>query len=155
MPTPKGSIDKDVNTELSQKSVISTLKQYSDLEKECLKKLFETQPFTIINDQWPGTDFLDANYMGGRALLKYNIRHEFHIKIGELMKALEDTPEKAKDIADSLKTLIDLTFISFAKAETMFSKDDRLTADQFIEHLRSHWGKYLQIYVQSWDKGSK
>jgi hypothetical protein len=54
-------------------------------------------------------------------------------------------------VAEKLKTLIDLTFISYAKAETMFEQEEQMTAEAFIDHLRANWGRFLEVYVKTWD----
>jgi hypothetical protein len=149
--TPNGPLDKNVDTQQTQNEVLATLKAFGDQEKAALKSLFTNQPFTIVNDQWSGKDFLETTHMGGTALLKYNMRHDFHRKTKELMDALASSPETAPQVAEKLKTLIDLTFISYAKAETMFEQEEQMTAEAFIDHLRSNWGRFLEVYVKTWD----
>jgi hypothetical protein len=148
--TPKGKIDKGLDSEASQNAVLQTLTQFSEIEKASIRQLFQIQPFTIINAEWGGVDFLESCHMGGTAVLKYNMRHAFHSKTKELMDALKDNPDQASDIADSLKCLIDLTFIAYAKAETQFAPDDTMNAQQYIEFMRSWWGQYLKQYVTKW-----
>ena len=149
--TPKGKLDKGIDSEASQNSVLQTLTQFSDIEKASLRQLFKIQPFTIINAEWTGVDFIESCHMGGAAVLKYNMRHVFHSKTKELMDALKNEPEKAADIADSLRCLIDLTFIAYAKAETQFTPDEDMSARDYIEFMRSHWGQYLRLYVTKWE----
>lgn len=149
--TPAGPLDKNVDPQKSQNDVLAALQSYDDLQKAALKAQFASQPFTIVNEQWPGKDFLETNHMGGTALLKYNMRHDFHRKTKELMDALTQSPESAPQIAEKLKTLIDLTFISYAKAETMFDREESLTAEAFIDHLRANWGRFLEVYVKTWE----
>jgi hypothetical protein len=148
---PSGPFDKDVNREQTQKTVLDGLAQYSDQEKAALKSLFASQPFTIVNSAWPGKEFLETTHMGGSALMRYNLRHIFHQKTKALMDAVVNAPEDAPEIADDLKTLIDLVFISYAKAETMFGHSETMTAEAFIDHLRANWGRFLEVYVSTWD----
>ena len=150
---PNGPLDRDVNRESTQNEALRSLKNFDDQQKAAIKALFASQPFTIVNDEWPGVDFLEVTHLGGSALMRYNLRHVFHQKTKALTDALESAPENAPKIAEDLKTLIDLVFISYAKAETMFSKTDEMTADTFIDYLRSHWGKFLEVYLVTWSKG--
>jgi hypothetical protein len=148
---PNGPLDRDVNREATQNAALKALKNFDDQEKAALKSLFASQPFTIVNDEWPGREFLEVTHMGGAALMRYNLRHVFHQKTKELTESLVTAPETAPKIAEDLKTLIDLVFISYAKAETMFSNTDVMTADTFIDHLRANWGYYLNVYLAEWN----
>ena len=42
-----------------------------------IRNLFESQPFTINETEWRGSKFFDSMHVGGRAILEYNMDHEF------------------------------------------------------------------------------
>jgi hypothetical protein len=37
----------------------------------------------------------------------------------------------------------------------MFDKEMKLTAEEFIEHLRMSWGHYLSSYIKTWKQQVK
>ena len=54
-----------------------------------------------------------------------------------------------------LAALLDLLLISYSKAEAMFDRELKLTAEEFIEHLRMNWGHYLNSYIKTWKEQVK
>ena len=48
--------------------------------------------------------------------------------------------------------LIDMLLIAYAKSESMLNPNDKLTALDLIDHLKSSWGQYLKTYMTTWQK---
>lgn len=114
------------------------------------KSLFESQPFTIEETVWRGSKFFDSMHVGGRAILEYNMDHEFFKRINELLTNLEAgaDPESAS-VARELKVLIDLMIVSYSRAEANFADDTMLKAGDFIERIRNDWGQFLKSYINT------
>jgi len=151
--TPKSMIDRGKDKGLEADKLLSTLgDQYDEAQKAKLKHLWMDQPFTIMNASWVGGDFFDAQHLGGSSVLKFNLAHNFHVLLTDLMKRLEDSPSNAPEVAAQLREVVDLLLISYAKAEGTFEPQEHLPAEQFVEHLRSAWGKFLKTYLETWKK---
>jgi len=117
-----------------------------------IRNLFESQPFTIEETVWRGSKFFDSMHVGGRAILEYNMDHEFFDRINELLSMLE--AEEDADpmlIATELKVLIDLLIVSYSRAEANFADDTMLKAGDFIEQIRNYWGQFLKSYINTRD----
>ena len=117
-----------------------------------IRNLFESQPFTINETEWRGSKFFDSMHVGGRAILEYNMDHEFFDRINELLSILE--AEEDADpmlIATELKVLIDLLIVSYSRAEANFADDTMLKAGDFIEQIRNYWGQFLKSYINTRD----
>lgn len=114
-------------------------------------ELFKSQPFTIHDSQWKGPMFFDPHFLGGAAVLDYNLQHAFFVELQRIRSEIE-AGVNVKENAGRLKTLIDLLIISFAKAESMFEVGNQFTSEQFVELLRNSWGQFLQSYVWTWQK---
>lgn len=123
----------------------------TDRERSAWVTKFKSQPFTIHDGQWKGTTFFDPHFLGGTAVLEYNMQHVFFEILNEIRRAVDDQ-ENVQDNAHRIKTLIDLLLISFAKAEGMFEQGLELKSEDFVEQLRTNWGNYLQSYVKTWMK---
>jgi hypothetical protein len=117
-----------------------------------IRNLFGSQPFTIEETVWRGSKFFDSMHVGGRAILEYNMDHEFFDRINELLSDLE-TDEDADPmlIATELKVLIDLLIVSYSRAEANFADDTMLKAGDFIEQIRNYWGQFLKSYINTRD----
>lgn len=117
-------------------------------------ELFKSQPFTIVDSTWKGPTFFDPHFLGGVAVLDYNLQHPFFVEMLQLQQAIQ-AGEDVQANAARLKVLIDLLIISFAKAESMFEVTHNYTSEQFVELLRNNWGQFLQSYVWTWQKERK
>jgi hypothetical protein len=124
------------------------LKNADEQQKAAWKAKFQSQPFTIIDDEWRGPEFFETVFLGGKSILKYNMRHVFFAEIEQVRQKLgagdSNNPE-----ARRLKALVDLALIAYAKSEAMFDPSIQLSAERFIEQLRMNWGNYLSNYIET------
>ncbi len=153
--TPKNVIDagKDLDEE-TRKLADDFLKDADEQVKAQWHAKFKSQPFTIVDAEWRGPEFVETNHLGGVDVLKYNMRHVFFTEINAIRKALaEDETELPH--ARRLKALIDLLLISYSKAEAMFDRGAQLTAERFVEQIRMNWGHYLTNYIDTYNQQSK
>jgi polyhydroxyalkanoate synthesis regulator phasin len=155
-PTPKNVIDKGKSVdEEARKLTDQLLKNADEQQKALWRAKFKSQPFTIVDDQWKGPEFVETNHLGGVDVLKYNMQHAFFAEIAAIRTALASGDPEELKYSQYLSALIDLLLISYSKAEAMFDKDLELRAEKFIEQLRMSWGNYLANYIETWKKGSE
>jgi len=111
---------------------------------------FEAQPFTIIDGDWKGNEFVQIVHTSKGAVLKYNMRHPFHKKILELQTIVEKNQgqNEITFAAKRLKSLIDLLLISYCKSELAFDNHDKWTPEDLVEDLRINWGRFLDKYLK-------
>jgi len=154
-PTPTNAIDKGKNIDDEVRKVTDEFLQGADDQKKAQwHAKFKSQPFTIIDGEWKGPEFIETNHLGGNDVLKYNRRHVFFSEI-ESIKAVLSEDETEYEYSRRLAALVDLLLISYSKAEAMFDRDLQLTAEEFIEHLRMNWGHYLNSYIKTWKQQVK
>ncbi len=152
-PTDKSIIDENINFEdESDVFIKEKYKNYDDIQKNSLKQLFSSQPFTIMDESWRGPYFMDSKFLGGKTVIEYNRDHEFFQAIYEILDNLKnDGIDKEQAVLD-LKALLDVLLISFVKSESRFSLEDSFTAEDFFDQMKSNWGQYLNNYVRTWKK---
>ena len=151
-PTDKSAIDKGKDKETEARKLVEDLKQNDDNQKKAAWVLkFSSQPYSIVDDGWRGPDFIETNHLGGADVIKYNNEHLFFQVLNGIFNSLNIEDQDTKT-ALKLKNLIDLLLISYSKAEAKFENDLEMTAEQFIEQLRSNWGQYLKSYINTWIK---
>jgi hypothetical protein len=148
--TPKGVIDKkkDIEKE-TEKYTEQWLKDEDARQKAAWKAKFQSQPFTIIDGEWRGPEFVEIANLGGASVLRYNMRHDFFQELESIRKDLA-TSETENPHARKLKVLIDLLLISYAKAETMFEPETPMKAEKLLEQLKMNWGNYLSNYLETY-----
>jgi hypothetical protein len=149
--TPTNLLDKNKDVEEETDNFTETeewLKHADDQKKAAWKAKFQSQPFTIVDDQWKGPEFFETHFLGGKSVLKYNKRHAFFVEIEAIRKHLADDPNSNPQ-ARRLKALIDLLLIAYAKSEVMFDPSLTMSAERFIEQLRMSWGNYLANYIET------
>ena len=151
-PTGRSEIDshKDKKKEVPE-FVKNHAEHYNKEEQAMLATLFESQPFSIMEQRWKDSKFFESSHLGGSAVLEYNMGHPFFERIYASIGALEAEGKNYK-IAKELKVMIDLLVISYARSESRFASDDNYSAEDFLELLRSNWGQYLQQYLKRWQK---
>jgi hypothetical protein len=151
-PTPKNVLDseKDPDAE-TQKFTDEWLKHAGEQQKAAWKAKFQSQPFTIIDEEWRGPEFFETSFLGGNSVLRYNMRHVFFSEIEKIGKRLAESDEDNKD-ARRLKALIDLLIISYAKSEAMFDPRLEMSVEKFIEQSRMNWGHYLSSYLDVYNR---
>lgn len=151
---PNNVLDQDKDIEEETEKLTETedwLKHADDQRKAAWKAKFQSQPFTIIDDQWKGPEFFETLFLGGKSVLKYNMRHVFFAEIEAIRKHLENETNSNPQ-ARRLKALIDLLLIAYAKSEAMFDPTLTMPAERFIEQLRMNWGNYLSNYLDTFQK---
>ncbi len=154
--TPKNVIDRGKSVdEEARKLADQILKNADEQQKALWRAKFKSQPFTIIDDQWRGPEFVETNHLGGVDVLKYNMQHVFFSEIAQIRAALSSGDQEELKYSQHLSALIDLLLISYSKAEAMFEKDLELRAEKFIEQLRMTWGNYLANYIETWKKDAQ
>ena len=145
---PESLIDKgkDIDKEIEVYSA-QHLKKCSEREKAQWSAIFKSQPFTIIDDNWRGGDFVEVRHLGRSSILVYNNSHKF---FEEIFKIKQELSKEDMDnlTANKLRALIDLLLISYAKAETMVGSE----AESIVEHLKTNWGHFLSSYIESYKK---
>lgn len=146
-PTPKNETSKGKNTdEEIDKFTKEWLADADDASRKKWESKFAGQPFTIIDENWRGPEFMEVAHLGGSDVLKYNMRHSFFGELEAIRVAIKNG--EADDAnALRLRLLIDLLLISFAKAQAMFDPSLTMTAEQLLEQLRMNWGNYLSNYI--------
>lgn len=123
--------------------------------KERLKQL----PFSIVDMQWPGKEFVQIEHLGTNTIVKLNNKHPFFTRIyapvlkvaGALdgKKGKEEgqaplpTAEEFQQMARLLHVGLDLLILAYAKAESMDVDPEEKYGD-----LRSHWGMFLYNMIQ-------
>lgn len=149
--TPTNILDQNKDIETETENFTETeewLKHADDQKKAAWKAKFQSQPFTIVDDQWKGPEFFETHFLGGKSVLKYNMRHAFFAEVEAIRQHLANDPNSNPQ-ARRLKALIDLLLIAYAKSEVMFEPSQTMSAERFIEQLRMSWGNYLANYIET------
>ena len=151
-PTPKNILDQGKNLEdESGKAADEFLKNEDDRQKAAWKTKFQSQPFTIMDAEWRGPEFVETNHLGGNDVLRYNMRHIFFGEIEAIRDRLAASGDDNSD-AQNLRVLIDLLLISYAKAEAMIDPKHQWTAERLLEEVRMNWGNYLKNYIETYKR---
>ncbi len=121
--------------------------------KERLKQL----PFSIVDMQWPGKEFIQIEHLGTNTVVKLNNKHPFFTRIySPVLKAAgvldskngsaelsQPTAEEFKQMARLLHVGLDLLILAYAKGESMAADPEEKYGD-----LRGHWGMFLYNMIQ-------
>jgi hypothetical protein len=151
-PTPKSVLDRDKDLdEESNKVMEEWLAHEDERQKAAWKAKFQSQPFTILDAEWRGPEFVETNHLGGRDVLRYNMRHVFFSEL-EAIRSNFDSNGSEDGNARKLRALIDLLLISYAKAESMIDPTLQWTPERLLEELRMNWGNYLKNYIDTFNK---
>jgi hypothetical protein len=154
-PTPKGVLDAGKNIDAEAAKVTNDWLQHQDeTQKAAWAAKFKSQPFTIIDADWRGPEFVETSHLGGADVLRYNVRHAFFAEISSIREALKSAGNGA-DHARRLSVLIDLLLISYAKAETMIDPKSQWTPEKLLEAMRINWGHYLSNYIATCKRESE
>ena len=148
-PVPKSKIDVNTNTEKEIEKVAKIASGGQKEEEARWKAKFSSQPFTIGEQPWPGSTFIDIHRMGGADALFYNNRHKFFEVLSLLKAEIRDGFEVDFN-AERLTILIDMLLISYAKAEAMLSPTEQLAPMDLVDQLKNNWGQYLKTYITTW-----
>lgn len=110
---------------------------------------FKEQPFSIKDDSWPGTNFMDISHMGGSDLLIYNTRHPLIDTFRTIQQEITDGVNLEAN-AVRLVALTDIIFMAYGKAISMIQLDQSIPGKQFKEEVITNWGSFLSSYINSW-----
>lgn len=122
---------------------------------EKIKAHLQEMPFSIVDMQWPGKEFIEIEHLGVNTIVKLNNRHPFFTKIySQVLKAAGHlraagasegdesqavmTEEEIRRLARVVHLGLDLLIFAYAKAESMDPNPDDKYGD-----LRTQWGMYL------------
>lgn len=149
-PSPKNIIDVDKNLDEEAKKITEALlTDATQQQKTQWETKFKSQPFTIMDAYWKGSDFIETDHLGGADVIKYNTNHAFFHEINSIKDELNKSSDST-EIARKIIALLDLLLMSFSKAEAMFEKGEKLSPENFSEVLKNQWGNYLSSYIKSW-----
>lgn len=122
---------------------------------EELKKRFKQLPFSIVDMQWPGKEFIEIEHLGSNTIVKLNNQHPFFTKIyspvlkaaGVLKANMTEggnalNGEDLRRLARTVHVGLDLLIVAYAKAESMDPNPEEKFGD-----LRTQWGMFLYNYV--------
>lgn len=124
---------------------------------EDIKHRLKQFPFSIIDMQWPGKEFIEIEHLGTNTVVKLNNGHPFFTKIyspllkaaGVLTEPTDDPETQAGPSQEELQRLarivhvgLDLLIVSYAKAESI----DPDPAERYGD-LRMQWGMFLYNMV--------
>lgn len=128
----------------------------SEEAKDAVRERVRQLPFTIIDDQWPGSEFFATEHLGGKTIVTYNNKHPFFAKIYSKVLAAAGlhsdgdhqpsiSAENLAEVARVVQIGLDLLIVAYAKAEAM---DDDQANHPLYEALRTQWGLFLSQMVQ-------
>jgi hypothetical protein len=152
-PTDKSKFRADQDKKEEIKTILNEeFGDYDERMRETLQNLFESNPFTIEDKSWPGSQFVDSRHLGGSVVLLYNRRHPFWEETYKLIEGLESSDIDATEVARELRVMMDLLLISYVKAEAKFDEKDKMTTAQWKDYLEQNWGQYLKHYIDRYRK---
>ena len=146
---PEGRIAQGKDHEVEKNTTAQSVSDGNTEEEARWKARFSSQPFTIGERPWPGPTFVDIHFMGGSDALFYNTRHIFFQVLNKIKQEIK-AGINVDFNAERVTVLIDMLLIAYAKSESMLNPNDRLTALDLIDHLKSNWGQYLRTYMTTW-----
>ena len=140
--------DKDPK-QLTQEAAENLLTDQQKQMRAQWETKFEAQPFTIIDNSWKGSEFVQVGHTAKGAVLSYNNRHPFHAELLKIKETIEkNNPEETYKAAKKLNSLIDLLLISYCKSELAFDNDNEMSPEELVEDLRINWGRFLERYLK-------
>ena len=128
---------------------------------EEIKGRIKKLPFSIVDTQWPGKEFIHIEHLGTNTIVKLNNKHPFFAKIyAPVLKAAgildgkdgvpeQVTAEEFQRTARILHVGLDLLLMAYAKAESMDPNPEEKYGD-----LRTEWGMFLYNLIQNLPTGS-
>jgi len=144
---PRGSLPKDGDKEREEETAGKISKKPEDV-KVWIER-FRSQPFTIQDDAWPGSTFMELTHMGGTDLLQYNTRHAFINVLRTIQLEIADGVNEAHN-ANRLNALIDITMMAYGKAQSMLDLEESMTGKRYKETMIANWGQFLEAYISTW-----
>ena len=119
-------------------------------KKEQVKARIKTQPYTVVQESWPGKEMFTVEHLGSNTIVRLNMQHPFYTEVYSKLLAAE-TQEDDVDLGRLAKTTrlgIDLLIAGYARGEGGF---EDLTAID-AEELRTNWGLEVRGLIQHWKK---
>ncbi len=113
-----------------------------------LREQIKSRPITILDAQWPGKEFLVIHHLNGKSVVKLNHRHAFFEQVYAPIKKVADEgaqnmdPEEITDLARRAEAAIDLLFMGYARAESMYEDPER------FDDLRTYWGMFTEALLR-------
>ena len=146
---PLGRMGQGKNHETEIENTAQSVSGNKEEEAARWKAKFMSLPFTIGELAWPGPTFVDIHNMGRSDALFYNTRHIFFEVLNSIKQEIKDGINVEFN-AERITVLIDMLLVAYAKSESMLNPNDKLTAIDLIDHLKSNWGQYLKTYMTTW-----
>ena len=150
---PRDALTQNKDEKKLNANAIDMLDEQSKQARAAWEAKFASQPYTIVDGEWKGDDFVQIAYTKEGAVMKYNLSHPLHKEIISISAAMENEadPEKLKASAKRLKVVNDLILLSFCKAEKQNDESLEINnTEDFLEDLRLNWGRYLKRYVKDY-----
>jgi len=151
---PKDRLTMNKDEEELTRGALDILDETNRQIRAAWEVKFKSQPYTIVDSEWKGDDFVQIAYTRDGAVMKYNLSHPLHKEIIDISSNIEKETDldKLKFYAKRLKNLNDLILLSFCKAEKQNDeKIEIINTEDFLEDLRLNWGRYLKRYVNDKD----
>jgi hypothetical protein len=151
---PKDKLTQDKDSKELRKNALDLLDEKEKQARASWEAKFKSQPYTIVDSEWKGNDFVQIAYTKEGAVMKYNLSHPLHKEIIKISTAMEKEtdPEKLKSNAKRLKVLNDLLLLTFCKAEKQNEPEIEVSnTEDFLEDLRLNWGMYLKRYIKDFE----
>ena len=150
---PKDRLTQGKDETDLRKKALEILDEQGKREKAAWEAKFKSQPYTIVNSEWKGDDFVQIAYTKDGAVLKYNLSHPLHKEILNISSSMEEEtdPEKLRSNAKKLRVISDLIMLAYCKAEKQNDETIEIpNTEDFLEDLRINWGRYLKRYVNDY-----
>ena len=148
-PLPKGRAVKPGDEEQALQDVARTVSGGDETQRAIWEARFQGQPFSIKDDSWPGSNFMDISHMGGSDLLIYNTRHPLIDTFRTIQQEINDGVNLENN-AVRLVALTDIIFMAYGKAISMINPDQSILGKQFKDEVITNWGSFLSSYINSW-----
>ena len=147
---PKAKAGTDVPEE-EKKKRIKKGAETSGRPTESLEKL----PYCVIDDHWPGKDFMTIEHLGANTIVRLNNRHPFFTRIyskvlnaskgrgGEGGNGESMSPQEVQELARVVRLGLDLLLMAYAQAEGQNQHPEETYGD-----LRTNWGMFLHNTIE-------
>lgn len=116
----------------------------TDTEREVYVEKVKELPFVIESVDFPGKQFIDILHVGGKVIIRINIRHKFYREAWKPLKDIADSVPGGRYEGEVVRTAqrtietLTLLLIAYGKAESMHPTPH----DQYGD-LRDSWGMFL------------
>jgi hypothetical protein len=113
-------------------------------DREDYLEAIKALPFVIESVSFPGTNFIDVQYIGNQIIIRVNTRHKFYREMWAPMREMANSNPSEVSGVDAVKIArrtqeaLTLMVAAYAKAESMHDNPH----DQYGE-LRNYWGQFL------------